>query len=96
MEIIKAYINKEHGISGVNQSKIISYYPQGNGVVERKNRISGDALKSLLLGHAQKEWDTVLLQIMWAYRSIHHTSTGETPNLLMLGQENRIPDLPYS
>jgi len=29
---------------------------------------------------------------MRAYRSTPHTSTGETPNLLMLGREARVPD----
>jgi len=52
----------------------------------------GDALRSLLLGCSQEEWDTVLPQIMRAYRSTPHTSTGETPNLLMLGRETRVAD----
>jgi len=51
-----------------------------------------DALRSLLLGWSQEEWDTVLPQVMRAYRSTPHTSTGETPNLLMLGRETRVPD----
>jgi len=29
---------------------------------------------------------------MHAYRSTPHTSTGKTPNLLMLSQESRVPD----
>jgi len=51
-----------------------------------------DALWSLLLGRSQEERDTMLPQIMRAYHSTSHTSTGETPNLLMLGQETRVPD----
>jgi len=61
-------------------------------VTERNNQMLSDALHSLHLGRSQEEWDTVLPQIMWAYRSTPHTSTGETPNLLMLGQETRVPD----
>jgi len=53
----------------------------------------GDALRSLLLGRGQKEWDTMLPQVMWVYRSsTPHTSTGETPNLLMFGRKTRVPD----
>jgi len=77
---------------GVNQSRTTPYHPQGNGVVERNNRMLGDALRSLLLGRGQEEWDLVLPQIMRAYRSTPYTSTGETPNLLMLGRETRVPD----
>jgi len=36
--------------------------------------------------------DVVLPQVMRAYRSTPHTSTGKTPNLLMLGRETRVPD----
>jgi len=52
----------------------------------------GDALRSLLLGRGQEEWDVVLPQIMRAYRSIPHSSTLETPNFLMLGRQTRIPE----
>jgi len=41
-------------------------------------------LKSLLLGRGQEEWDVVLPQILWAYRSTSHFSTLKTPNFLML------------
>jgi len=77
---------------GVNQRRTTPYHPQGNGVVERNNRMLGDALRSLLLGRSQEEWDTMLPQVMHAYRITPHTSTGETPNLLMLGRENRVPN----
>jgi len=77
---------------GVNQSKTTPYHPQGNGVVESNNHMLGDALRSLLLGGGQEEWDTVLPQVMRAYRSTPHISTGKTINLLMLGRETRVPD----
>jgi len=52
----------------------------------------GNSLCSLLLGRGQEEWDVVLPQVIRAYRSTPHTSTGETPNLLMLGRETRVPE----
>jgi len=52
----------------------------------------GDALRSLLLGSGQQEWDVVLPQIMGAYRSTPHSSTQETPNFLMLGRETWVPE----
>jgi len=77
---------------GVNQSRTTPYYPQGNGVVEHNNQMLGDALWSLLLKRSQEEWDTVLPQVLRAYRSTPHISTGETPSLLVLGRETRVPD----
>jgi len=77
---------------GVNQSRTTPYHLQGNGVLDHNNRILGHALRSLLLGRSQEEWDTVLPQVMRAYCSTPHTSTGKTPNLLMLGRETLVPD----
>jgi len=65
-------------IWGMNQSRTTPYHPQGNKVMERNNRMLGDALGSLLLGRGQEEWDVVLPQIMRAYRSTPHSSTQET------------------
>jgi len=73
---------------GVNQSRTTPYHPHENGVVERNNRMLGDALRSLLRGRSQEKWDTMLPQVMRAYRSTPHTSTDETPNLLMLGRDS--------
>jgi len=67
------------------------YHPQSNGVVKRNNFMLGDALRSLLLDRSQKEWDTVLLQIMRAYHSTSHSSTTETLNFLVLGRETLFP-----
>jgi len=77
---------------GVNKSWTTPYLPQGNGVVECNNWMLGDSLRSLLLGRGQEECDVVLPQVTRAYRSAPHTSTGKTPNLLMLGRETRVPD----
>jgi len=77
---------------GVNQSRTTRYHPQGNGVVGRNNRMLGNALRSLLFGRCQEEWDLVLPHVMRAYRSMPHTSTGDTSKLLMLGREMRVPD----
>jgi len=52
----------------------------------------GDSLRSLLIGRGQEEWDTVLPQIMRAYRSTLHSSTLETLNFLMLGRKTRVSE----
>ena len=39
----------------------------------------------------QEDWDLQLQPCMMAYRSSVHESTGETPNMLMLGREIEVP-----
>ena len=51
------------------------YHPQSNEVVERGNRVLGDALRALLLDRGQEDWDLVLLQLLQAFRGILHTGT---------------------
>ena len=47
----------------------------------------------LLLDRGQEDWDLVLPQLLRAFRGTPHAGTGGTANLLMLGQELRLPDL---
>ena len=76
----------------VNKTRTTPYHPQANGVVERNNRLLGDSLRAMLLEKDQEDWDLVLPQIMRAFRGTPHTTTGETPNLMMLGRELKLPD----
>ena len=77
---------------GVEKTRTTPYHPQANGMVERNNRLLGDSLRAMLIGRGQDEWDLLLPQIMRAFRGTPHSTTGETPNLMMLGRELRLPD----
>ena len=77
----------------VDQTHTTPYHPQSNKVVERGNRVLGDALRALLRDRGQGDWDLVLLQLLRAFRGTPQASTGETANMLMLGKELRLPDL---
>ena len=77
---------------GVHKTHTTPYHPQANGIVERNNRVLGDSLRALLTKRGQDEWDTLLPQIMRAFRGTPHTTTNETANFLMLGRELRLPN----
>jgi hypothetical protein len=79
-------------IWGVTKSRTTPYHAAGNGVVERGNRDLGDALRSLLLGAEETDWDLMLPHIMRSIRATPHHTTGETANYLMFGRELKLPD----
>ena len=64
--------------------------PQSDGQVERYNRTLIEMLRGKLQEN-QEDWDLQLQTCMMAYRSSVHESTGETPNMLMLGREIEVP-----
>jgi hypothetical protein len=45
----------------------------------------------MYIAKEQNRWDEYLSQIMMAYRSSKQSSTGQTPNMLMLGREVTLP-----
>ena len=59
---------------GIQKSRTIAYYPQGDGLVERCNR----SLLQLLRTYVDKEydWEQHLPLALYAYRTAVHTSTG--------------------
>ncbi|KAK1424744.1 hypothetical protein QVD17_20082 [Tagetes erecta] len=65
-------------------------HPQGNGQVERVNRSIVEGLKKRL-GEAGATWIDELPNVLWAFRTMIKTSTGETPFSLTYGSEAMIP-----
>ncbi|CAC5369855.1 unnamed protein product [Mytilus coruscus] len=74
----------------IDKTKSTSQHPQSNGSVERFNR----TLLSMLTFYCQNDqrnWDEILPQVMMAYRSSVHASTGQTPNMMMFGRNIFLP-----
>ena len=65
-------------------------HPQANGQVEVTNRSLLKIIKTRLEG-AKSIWPEELPRVLWAYRTIAKTPTGETPFRLTYGNEAVIP-----
>jgi len=79
----------------VHKWRTSSYYPAGNGVLERfhctLNSIIGRTISA-----SQQEWDLLLPYVMAAYRASRREATGYSHNYLVMGREVRAPvDLVY-
>ena len=77
-------------LMGVRKTRTTPYHPRGDGMVERYNRTLENML-SIWTNERQTDWDQHIPLLSMAYRSSPHKSTGETPNLLMLGREVTLP-----
>ena len=73
------------GTKKVNTS---AYHPQTDGLVERFNRTLINMLSKRV---GAREWDELLPYVLFAYRSMLQTSTGESPFRLLYGRDPQLP-----
>ncbi|KAK3083689.1 hypothetical protein FSP39_001513 [Pinctada imbricata] len=74
----------------IDKTRTTSMRPQSNGNVERFNRTLANML-TMYCERNQHQWDEYLPQVMMAYRSSVHSSTGFTPNMMTFGKEITLP-----
>ena len=74
----------------ISKTRTSPWRPQSDGMVERFNRTLVTMLKQVVSTH-QQDWDTYLPFLSMAYRASQHSSTGMTPNMMMLGRELPMP-----
>ena len=77
-------------ILGTQKTRTTPLRPQSDGMVERFNRTL-ETMLTLFTSENQKDWDTHLPQLMMAYRSSQHETTGRSPCEMMLGRSIRLP-----
>ena len=79
----------------MDKTRTSPYHPQGNGQVERHNRVIADVL-SKYCAENHRDWDTMLPYVNFVYNTTIHRTTEATPFSLVYGQECQYPiDLFY-
>ena len=78
-------------LCGWAKTRTTPYHPSSNWLVERYNRTLLQMIRCFLR-QSQEDWDEHVPLLAGAYRSTTHTSTGITPNRLMLGREVNLPE----
>ena len=77
---------------GIKKTRTTAYNPKSDGLVERFNRTLMNIIAMLVEEDTcDRDWDELLPYATSAYRSTPQESTGETPNMMMLGRELRLP-----
>ena len=77
-------------ILGINQLPTTSRHPQSDGLVEHFNRTL-KAMLSKVVANKGRDWDRMLGPLLFAYRTMVHSSTGETPFFLLYGRDAKLP-----
>ena len=88
--LLSSLIIDVYKLLGMRKLNTTAYHPQGDGLVEIFNR----TLQAMLAKHAQEfgsAWDLHLQQLLFAYQSRPHASTGESPFYLLYGCDPQFP-----
>lgn len=74
----------------IAKTRTTPYHPASNGQVERFNRTLLQMLRCYVHEN-HRDWDVYLPLLTSAYRAVPHSTTGFSPNRMMLGREVNMP-----
>ena len=86
-----AVLKQLYDIWGIAQSTTVAYYPQGNGMVERMNRVIQDVVAKKISEKGPQLWDELLPSVAFAHNITPHSETGVSPFSLFFGREPSVP-----
>ena len=75
---------------GMEKTRTSPFHPQGNGMVERHNRVIADVISKYCADNPNS-WDTMVPYLNFVYNTTVHRTTGHTPFSLVFGQECKYP-----
>ena len=76
--------------SQVAQAHSRTYHPQTNGLVERQIMTLVSMLR-VFCSRYMTDWDRYLPQVMGAYNSTQHSTTGISPHMMLTGHQKSLP-----
>ena len=77
---------------GISKTRTTAYNPKSDGLVERFNKTLVNIVSVMIdPQRRQRDWDEFLPYATSAYRCTPQDSTGESPNMMMLGREVSLP-----
>jgi len=88
-EFISDVLQETAGLMGLEQLPTSGGHPQTDGLVERFNRTLKQMLAKLV-SKGGRDWDELLGPVLFAYHTTPHSSTGETPFVLVYGRDARM------
>ena len=85
-DLTKELMKRSH----IAQAHSTTYHPQTNGLVERQNRTLVNMLR-VYCSRYMTDWDKYLPQVVGAYKSTQHSTTGISPFMMLTGRERAMP-----
>ena len=85
-DLTKKLMKRSH----IAQAHSTTYHPQTNGLVERQNRTLVNMLR-VNCSRYMTDWDKYLPQVIGAYNSTQHSTTGISPFMMLTGRERAMP-----